>query len=36
MSRMPTLNSPFLLGFDTIERALDRVTRSANGRLSAL
>jgi HSP20 family molecular chaperone IbpA len=29
MSRLPTLNSPFLLGFDTIERALDRVTRSA-------
>ncbi len=29
MSRMPSLNSPFLLGFDTIERALDRVTRSA-------
>jgi HSP20 family molecular chaperone IbpA len=25
----PTLNSPFLLGFDEIERALDRVTRSA-------
>jgi HSP20 family molecular chaperone IbpA len=24
------LNSPFLLGFDTIERALDRVTRSAS------
>jgi len=30
MSRLPTLNSPFLLGFDTIERALDRVTRSAS------
>ena len=29
MSR-PTLNSPFLLGFDEIERALDRVTRSAS------
>ncbi len=27
MSRAP-LNSPFLLGFDEIERALDRVTRS--------
>jgi HSP20 family molecular chaperone IbpA len=27
MSR-PPLNSPFLLGFDEIERALDRVTRS--------
>ena len=25
----PPLNSPFLLGFDEIERALDRVTRSA-------
>ena len=29
MSRPPTLNSPFLLGFETIERALDRVSRSA-------
>ena len=29
MSRLPTLNSPFLLGFDTIERALDRVSRSS-------
>jgi HSP20 family molecular chaperone IbpA len=28
MSRVPTLNSPFLLGFDDIERALDRVARS--------
>ena len=28
MSRMPTLNSPFLLGFDEIDRALERVTRS--------
>ena len=27
MSRMPLLNSPFLLGFDEVERALDRVTR---------
>ena len=25
----PPLNSPFLLGFDEVERALDRVTRSA-------
>ena len=32
MSRIPSLNSPFLLGFDAIERALDRVTRtSADG-----
>ncbi len=30
MSRLPTLNSPFLLGFDEIERALDRVTRSGS------
>ena len=30
MSRMTTLNSPFLLGFDEIERALDRVTRSTS------
>lgn len=26
----PTLNSPFLLGFDEIERALDRVARTAS------
>jgi HSP20 family molecular chaperone IbpA len=25
------LNSPFLLGFDEIERAIDRVTRTADG-----
>ena len=30
MSRMPTLPSPFLLGFDEIERAFERVTRSAS------
>ena len=30
MSRVPSLNSPFLLGFDEIERALDRVTRTAS------
>jgi HSP20 family molecular chaperone IbpA len=30
MTRVPTLNSPFLLGFDDIERALDRVTRTAS------
>jgi len=30
MSRVPNLNSPFLLGFDDIERALDRVTRTAS------
>lgn len=30
MPRLPTLNSPFLLGFDEIERALDRVTRSGS------
>ena len=28
MTRVPTLNSPFLLGFDEIERALDRVART--------
>jgi len=28
MTRIPTLNSPFLLGFDEIERALDRVART--------
>jgi HSP20 family molecular chaperone IbpA len=30
MSRGPLLSSPFLLGFDEIERALDRVTKSAS------
>jgi HSP20 family molecular chaperone IbpA len=29
MSRVPNLSSPFLLGFDEIERALDKVTRAA-------
>ncbi len=31
MSRVPSLSSPFLLGFDEIERALDRVSRAADG-----
>jgi len=31
MSRVPTLSSPFLLGFDEIERALDRVAKAAEG-----
>jgi len=31
MSRVPSLSSPFLLGFDEIERALERVTKSADG-----
>jgi HSP20 family molecular chaperone IbpA len=31
MSRIPTLSSPFLLGFDEIERALDRVVKTADG-----
>jgi HSP20 family molecular chaperone IbpA len=31
MSRIPSLSSPFLLGFDEIERALDRVTKGADG-----
>lgn len=30
MSRAPTLSSPFMLGFDEIERALDRVAKAAN------
>jgi len=30
MSRIATLNSPFLLGFDEIERALDRVTKATS------
>jgi HSP20 family molecular chaperone IbpA len=29
MSRLPSLSSPFLLGFDDIERALDRVAKAA-------
>jgi HSP20 family molecular chaperone IbpA len=31
MSRVPTLSSPFLLGFEEIERALDRVAKAAEG-----
>src|SRR5499433_2275899 len=31
MSRVPSLSSPFLLGFDAIERVLDRVSKSADG-----
>jgi HSP20 family molecular chaperone IbpA len=31
MSRVPSLSSPFLLGFDEIERALDRVAKGAEG-----
>jgi len=30
MTRIATLNSPFLLGFDEIERALSRVTKTAS------
>ena len=31
MSRVPSLASPFLLGFDEIERLLNRVTKGADG-----
>ena len=31
MSRIPSLSSPFLLGFEEIERALDRVAKAAEG-----
>jgi HSP20 family molecular chaperone IbpA len=31
MSRVPSLSSPFLLGFDEIERMLDRVAKAADG-----
>jgi HSP20 family molecular chaperone IbpA len=31
MSRVPSLSSQFLLGFDEIERALDRVAKAADG-----
>src|SRR5439155_20279375 len=30
-SRVPSSSSPFLLGFDEIERALDRVAKAADG-----
>jgi HSP20 family molecular chaperone IbpA len=30
MSRMTTLSSPFLLGFDELERVLDRVAKASN------
>ena len=31
MSRVSSLSSPFLLGFDEIERLLDRVSKGADG-----
>jgi HSP20 family molecular chaperone IbpA len=31
MSRVPSLSSPLLIGFDQIERALDRVAKGADG-----
>ena len=31
MSRVPSLSSPFLLGFEEIERVLDRVAKGAEG-----
>jgi len=31
MSRVPSLSSPFLIGFDEIERALDRIAKAADG-----
>jgi HSP20 family molecular chaperone IbpA len=31
MTRVPSLSSPFLLGFDEIERVLDRVVKGADG-----
>ncbi len=31
MSRVPSFSSPFLLGFDEIERVLDRVSKAAEG-----
>ena len=30
MARLSLFNSPFLLGFDDIERALDRVSKSSS------
>jgi HSP20 family molecular chaperone IbpA len=31
MARIPSLSSPFLLGFDEVERALDRAAKAADG-----
>jgi len=31
MSRVPSLSSSFLLGFDEIERALDRAVKASDG-----
>lgn len=31
MSRVPSLSSPFLIGFDEIERVLDRISKAADG-----
>jgi len=31
MSRVPSLSSPFLLGFDEVERAVNRVAKAADG-----
>ncbi|QTL04858.1 Hsp20 family protein [Aquabacter sp. L1I39] len=31
MSRISSLSNPFLLGFDEVERALDRVTKGSEG-----
>lgn len=31
MSRVPSLSSPFLLGFEEIERVLDRVAKGSDG-----
>ncbi|MCK0197462.1 Hsp20 family protein [Ancylobacter sp. 6x-1] len=31
MSRIPSLSSPFLLGFDEVERTLDRVVKGSDG-----
>lgn len=31
MTRVPSLSSPFLLGFDEIERVLDRVAKGSDG-----
>lgn len=31
MSRISSLSNPFLLGFDEVERALDRVTKASEG-----
>ncbi len=36
MSRLAGFSSPFMLGFDELERVLDRATKSANDGISSV